>query len=123
MVPAQWLVAAMSLVNSLSITVQAVIAYRVLAKRIGAFHGLRLAPAAFAMIAASGAASAVGILVLNLMGGWVYNGYALSSVLSALSTCVVVGIVMLTVYALALKFLKVREADTALRAIRGIIRR
>jgi putative peptidoglycan lipid II flippase len=122
-VPAQWLVAAMSLVNSLSITVQAIIAYRVLGKRIGAFHGLNLSRGAISMVVAAAAASAVGLGVLNLLGGWVGTGFALRSVLGAIISCGIVAVVMLAVYAAVLKFLRVPEADTALKGIRGIIRR
>ena len=119
----QWIVAGMALVNSVSITVQALIAYRTLAKRIGAFEGLKLSGALVSMILAAALSGGVGILVLNLFGGWVGTGFALKTVAGALVSAAVVSLVMLAVYAGVLKFLKVAEADTALKAIRGIIRR
>jgi putative peptidoglycan lipid II flippase len=122
-VPAQWLVAAMALVNSLSITVQAIIAYRVLGNRIGAFESLKLPSTLLSMILAAALAGGVGILTLNLLGGWVGAGFALKTVLGAIVSSGVVGLVMVAVYAAVLKFLNVPEADTALKALKGIIRR
>ncbi len=122
-VPAQWLVASMALVNSISITVQAIIAYRVLRKRIGAFEGLKLSGALVSMILAAALAGGVGLVTMNLFGGLVAGSFALKTVLGALVSSGAVGLVMLAVYAAVLKFLNVPEADTALKAIRGIIRR
>ena len=122
-VPAQWLVAAMALVNSISITVQALIAYRVLSKRIGSFDGLKLSGALVSMILAAAFAGGVGLLTMNVFGGLVATAFALKTVVGAIVSSGVVGLVMLAVYAVVLKFLNVPEADTALTAIRGIIRR
>ena len=122
-VPAQWLVAAMALVNSVSITVQAIIAYRVLGKRIGAFESLKLPSTLLSMILAAALAGGVGISTLNLFGGWVGTAFALKTVLGAIVSSGVVGLVMVAVYAAVLKFLNVPEADTALKALKGIIRR
>jgi putative peptidoglycan lipid II flippase len=119
----EWIVAGMALVNSISITLQAVIAYRTLAKRIGAFEGLKLSGALLSMVLAAALAAGVGILVLNLLGGAVANSFALKTVVGALVTSGSVALVMIAVYAAVLKFLNVAEADTALKAIRGIIRR
>ena len=122
-VPAQWLVAAMALVNSVSITVQALIAYFVLRRRIGAFEGLNLLSGGFSMLLSAALAGGVGILVLNLAGGLTPDSFALKTVIGAVVSSAVVGLVMVTVYAAVMKFLKVPEADIALKAIRGIIRR
>jgi putative peptidoglycan lipid II flippase len=122
-VPAEWLVAAMALANSLSITVQAIIAYRLLRRRIGKFEGVNLASGAVSMILSAVVAGSAGLFVLNLLGGWVGTGFALDSVVGALISCGVVGVVMVLVYAVFLKFLQVPEISVALRGIRGIIRR
>ena len=122
-VPAQWLVAAMALVNSVSITVQALIAYFVLRRRIGAFEGLNLLSGGFSMLLSAALAGGVGVLVLNLAGGLTPDSFALKTVIGAVVSSAVVGLVMVTVYAAVMKFLKVPEADIALKAIRGIIRR
>jgi len=122
-VPAQWLVAAMALVNSVSITVQAAIAYLALRKRIGAFDGLKLFSGGFSMVLAAALAGGVGIFTLNLFGGSIPGSFVLASVFGAVVSSSAVGVVMVAVYAIALKFLKVPEADIALKAIRGIIRR
>ena len=122
-VPAQWLVAAMALVNSVSITVQAAIAYLALRKRIGAFDGLKLFSGGLSMVLAAAMAGGVGILTLNLFGGSVAGSFVLASVFGAVLSSTAVGLVMVAVYAIGLKFLKVPEADIALKAIKGIIRR
>jgi hypothetical protein len=62
-------------------------------------------------------------LVLNLFGGVVVTSFALQSVLGAVASSLGVGVVMVVVYAAALKFLRVPEADTALKALKGIMRR
>ncbi|MFM1785379.1 MAG: hypothetical protein RLZZ108_403, partial [Actinomycetota bacterium] len=122
-VPAEWMVAAMALVNSLSITVQAIVAYLALRKRIGPFENQRLASTAVSMILSAALAGGAGLLVLNLFGGVVVTSFALQSVLGAVASSFGVGIVMVVVYAAALKFLRVPEADTALKALKGIMRR
>ncbi len=122
-VPAQWMVAAMALVNSLSITVQAIVAYLALRKRIGPFENQRLASTAVSMILSAALAGGAGLLVLNLFGGVVVTSFALQSVLGAVASSLGVGVVMVVVYAAALKFLRVPEADTALKALKGIMRR
>jgi putative peptidoglycan lipid II flippase len=122
-VPAQWLVAAMALVNSFSITVQALIAYFALRRRIGAFEGLNLLSGGFSMLLSAALAGGVGLLVLNLAGGLTPGSYALKTVIGAVVTSGAVGLVMVIVYAAVMKFLKVPEADIALKAIKGIIRR
>lgn len=122
-VPAQWLVAAMALVNSASITVQAVIAYFALRKRVGAFEGLGLFGGGVSMLLAAGLAAGFGLLTLNLIGGSVAGSFALRTVFGAVIASGAVGLVMISVYATVLKFLKVPEADIALKAIKGIIRR
>jgi len=119
----EWVVAAMSLVNSLSITVQAVIAYRVLRRRIGPFEGLNLTSAAVSMILGAALAAGIGLLVLGLMGGAGAASFALKSIFGAVASSAVVALAMLAAYASVLKFLKVAEADIGLKAIRGIIRR
>lgn len=122
-VPAEWLVASMALVNSLSITVQAVLAYRWLRARIGKFGGVHLASGSALMILAAVLSGGVGLVVLNLFGGSTVNSLALDSVAGAIGISALIGTVMVAVYAAALKFLQVPEADTALRALKGIIRR
>ena len=122
-VPAEWMVAAMALVNSLSITVQAIVAYLALRKRIGPFENQRLASTAVSMILSAALAGGSGLLVLNLSGGVVVTSFALQSVLGAVASSLGVGVVMVVVYAAALKFLRVPEADTALKALKGIMRR
>ena len=63
------------------------------------------------------------MLTMNLFGGLVATAFALKTVVGAIVSSGVVGLVMLAVYAVVLRFLNVPEADTALKAIRGIIRR
>jgi putative peptidoglycan lipid II flippase len=122
-IPAEWLVAAMALVNSVSIMIQATIAYLLLKRRIGGFDGLKLASGLTSMLIASAAASGLGSLLFNLFGGPVPGSFALKTVFNSILTCGVIGLVMVVVYVGVLKFLRVPEGDTALKAVKGIIRR
>lgn len=121
------IVASLSLLNSFSITVQAVLAYRLLSKRIGKFDGLQLASAATRMIIAAILAGAVGYAVMHFGGQLVEGSFALSTIAGAMLISAPVGLLMLIVYFATLAFLGVEESWIAWRgmakAIRGITRR
>jgi putative peptidoglycan lipid II flippase len=126
-VPAVWLVAALSLLNSVSITVQAVLAYRLLRRRIGRFEGVGLAKAATRMIAAGIVAGVAGWAFIHYTGLVAQGGYGLGTVLGAVLTCVPTGLIMLLVYFVVLALLGVEETWKAwqgvAKAFKGIARR
>ena len=122
-----WLVATLALVNSIAITVQAVLAYRLLRRKVGRFDGAGLTGATARMLVAAGLAGASGFAALWFTGGFAPGSFALATVLGAVATCAWVGLLMLGVYALSLKLLGVPEVNVALgaaaRIFRGITRR
>ena len=122
-----WLVATLALVNSLAITVQAVLAYRLLRRKFGRFEGAGLTSATARMLVAASFAGASGFAALWFTGGFAPGSFALATVLGAVTTCAWVGALMLAVYAVALKLLKVDEVNVALgaaaRIFKGITRR
>lgn len=122
-----YLVAALSVLNSVSITVQAVLAYAMLRKRIGRFEGLHLANSSARMIIAAALAGAVGFAVLHFTNQLDATSFALASILGALITSIPAGALMLAVYYFALRFMQVDEAKIAMqgmaKVMRGITRR
>ncbi len=122
-----WLVAALALVNSLAITVQAVLAYRLLRRKVGRFEGAGLASAATRMLVAAALAGASGFGALWFSAGFAPGSFALATVLGAVTTCAWVGALMLVIYVAALKLLRVEEVNVALTAVSrvfgGITRR
>jgi putative peptidoglycan lipid II flippase len=126
-VPAVWLVAALSLLNSVSITVQAVLAYRLLRRRIGRFEGIGLAGAAARMIASALIAAAAGWSYLHFTGLIDQGGFGLGTVVGAVLTCIPAGLIMLVVYFVVLALLGVEETWKAwqgvAKAFKGIVRR
>ena len=122
-VPAAQIVVALSALTSVTILVQAVIAYILLSRRIGSLSEHRITQAT-TQFAISGFLSAtVGWLVLQLFGGLVENAFAVDTVISSILTIGIVGFVMLAVYIVALRLLRVTEVDTVLAALKGILRR
>lgn len=107
-VPAQSLVVALSLMTSASVTLQAVLAYVVLRRRIGSLGGgLFLAIIRFAVAAAVAAAAGFG--TLQLLGGTGVGAPAVRSVLGAVLCSGGSAAVMLLVFALALWVLRAPE--------------
>jgi putative peptidoglycan lipid II flippase len=126
-VPAVWLVAALSLLSSVSITVQAVMAYRLLRRRIGRFEGVGLAKAATRMIAAGIVAGVAGWAYLHFTGLIDQGGFGLRTIVGAVITCLPAGLIMLVVYFVVLALLGVEETWKAwqgvVKAFKGIVRR
>jgi hypothetical protein len=61
--------------------------------------------------------------VIFALGGTAEGSLALGSIVGAVTVIFATGTLMLLVYVLVLKLLGVPEIDTALRGIRGILRR
>ena len=126
-VEAMWLVVALSLLNSFSITVQAVLAYRLLRRRIGKFEGVGLAGAATRMVAAGIVAGFAGWSFLHYTGLLEQGGFGLSTVLGGVLVSIPAGLIMLVVYFVVLALLGVEETWTAwsgvVKTVKGITRR
>ncbi len=126
-VEAVWLVAALSLLNSISITVQAVLAYRLLRRRIGKFEGVGLAGASTRMVAAGMVAGFAGWAFLHYTGVLEQGGFGLSTVLGGVLVSIPAGLIMLAVYFAVLALLGVEESWKAWQGVvkvtKGILRR
>jgi putative peptidoglycan lipid II flippase len=123
----RWLVAALALASSLSILVQAIIAYRLLRRKVGAFEGVGLSGATTRMLTAAVLSGAAGAGILVGTSSHLAGSFALSSVLGAVTVSAGIGAVMLVVYFVVIALLGVEESWTAWRAVakafKGITRR
>lgn len=122
-VPAQWLVVALSLLTSTTVTIQAIIAYTLLVKRVGPLGDHKIATALAQFIFAGVIAGAAGYGMIELLGGISAGSFVLQSVWSSTLTIGLVGFVMFTLYLVTLRLLKVSEVDSALAGLKGILRR
>lgn len=122
-VPAQWLVVALSLLTSTTVTIQAIIAYTLLVKRVGPLGDHKIATALSQFIFAGVIAGAAGYGMIELLGGISAGSFVLQSVWSSTLTIGLVGFVMFTLYLVTLRLLKVSEVDSALAGLKGILRR
>lgn len=122
-VPAQWLVVALSLLTSTTVTIQAIIAYTLLVKRVGPLGDHKIATALAQFIFAGVISGAAGYGMIELLGGVSAGSFVLQSVWSSTLTIGLVGFVMFTLYLVTLRLLKVSEVDSALAGLKGILRR
>jgi putative peptidoglycan lipid II flippase len=122
-VEAVWLVVALSILTSSTVTLQAIIAFTMLTKRIGSLNDHKIASALSQFILAGVLAGALGYGAIEIIGGVKPGSFAVASVLSSSLTIAGVGFVMFTVYTIALRLLRVSEIDTALAGFKGILRR
>lgn len=123
MVPATQLVAAMSLVMSISFAFQAIIAYVLLTKRIGRITQGHLIGYGVQVTLAATFGGTLGTLVLWAWGGVSQGSFALQNGFSSLLVCTVVGVISVLVYVGVLWLAKNPEVRSAVSAIRGILRR
>jgi len=126
---AEFRVAALALLTSTGVTIQAVLGYALLRRKIGAF-GEGLIPSMLRFGAAAVAGAGLGYLVLQGLGGSSAGSYALSSVLAAVTSCVLTGAVILLGFVGALWAIRAPEfallrnlATPVISRFRGIIGR
>ena len=117
------LVAAISLVMSLSFAVQASIAYVLLVKRIGRFENSGLIGYGMQVIGAGVFAGVATASMVWALGGIAEGAYPIASGLGALVTCVVAGAVGVVVYLGLLLLAKNPEVRSGVSALKGILRR
>lgn len=122
-VEARWLVVALSLLTSCTVTLQAIIAFTLLTRRVGSLSDHKIASALSQFILAGVIAGAVGYGGIEIIGGIKPDAFAVGSVLSSSLTIALVGFVMFAIYTVALRLLRVSEIDTALAGLKGILRR
>lgn len=125
----EYRVSSLALLTSACVTIQATLGYILLKRRIGDFgKGLFASMLRFGLAGLFG--GLLGWGVLQLLGGSAISSFALSSVLAAALSSVLVGFVILLGFVLALWVLKTPEfevlrnvATPVLKRVRGIIER
>lgn len=122
-VPAEWLVVGLSALTSVTILIQAVIAYVLLSRRIGKLSEHKIAVSSIQFVTAGVVAGLGGWATLQALGGISAQSFVVQTVLSSVLSCLIAGFVMLAIYVVTLRFLKVPEIDTAVAGIKGILRR
>lgn len=123
LVPREWLVVSLSLVTSVTVTVQAIIAYWLLRRRIGSLRDHQIASSTFKFLLVAAISGLAGWATLQQLGGVAEGTFAVKTILNSLIADVIVGSVMLLVYLLLLKLLRIREVESAFAKARGILRR
>jgi putative peptidoglycan lipid II flippase len=119
----QYVVVSLALMTSLSVSIQALTAYRMLGRKIGSLKSFGLARATLKFIVAAVAASMIGFLLVQLFGGFAEGAFAVRSVATAGITAVAASLVMIGVYLFVLRILRCRETDALFEMVRGIVRR
>jgi putative peptidoglycan lipid II flippase len=119
----EFVVIALSLLTSATITVQAVIAYRLLAKRIGSLAEHKVAGSTFAYLIAGLVSGATGWATLQIMGGVSATSFVLDSVVSSVLSMAIIGFVMLAVYVIALRLLRVKELEPVAAKVLALLGR
>lgn len=119
----EFVVIALSLLTSATITVQAVIAYRLLAKRIGSLSEHKVAGSTFAYLVAGLVSGATGWATLQILGGVSATSFVLDSVISSVLSMAIIGFVMLAVYVIALRLLRVKELEPVAAKVLSLLGR
>jgi putative peptidoglycan lipid II flippase len=120
----EFLVMSLAGLTSVTVSIQALVAYLFLRSRVGRIgappkgEGLTLR-----VLAAGLAAALVGYGLIVTLGGTGEGSLALGSIFGAVTVIFATGSAMLLTYVLVLRILGVPEIVTALRGIRGILRR
>ncbi len=122
-VPHEWLVVGLSALTSSTVTIQAAIAYALLRRRIGSLRGQHIFTGTGYFVIAGLVAGLLGYVMLQVIGGVEAGAFAVESVISAGLASFMVGFVILAIYLVELKLFRVREVESALASIRGILRR
>jgi putative peptidoglycan lipid II flippase len=120
----EFLVMSLAGLTSATILIQALAAYLFLRSRIGRVGEPPKGKALTLRVTLAGVVTAlVGYWALMMLGGTSEQSLALGSIAGAVTVIFTTGLLMLLVYVLVLKLLRVPEIDTALKGITGILRR
>jgi len=118
-----WLVVGLSLVTSTSILIQSLLSFGLFRRKFGALGYGRLTLATTKFIGAALLAGGAGYWMLQAMGGTVSGAFPINSVLTAIVSCVTVGLAISLVYILILKLLRVKEVEILLAPVVRLLRR
>jgi putative peptidoglycan lipid II flippase len=117
--PKEILVVTIALVTAFSISMQGIIAYTMLKKRIGTLSGFGVSRSLARFVLSAVPATAAGIGALWLIGGVGADSFAVDSVLSAVLSCMLVSTAMASVYLLTLGLLKSPELGEIFAGLKG----
>jgi putative peptidoglycan lipid II flippase len=120
----EFLVMSLAGLTSATILIQALAAYLFLRSRIGRVGEPAKGKALTLRVTLAGAVTGLaGYWSVMTLGGTSEQSLALGSIAGAVTVIFATGLLMLLVYVLVLKLLRVPEIDTALKGITGILRR
>ena len=105
----QWLVVSIALLTAVSVSVQGLIAYLALRSRIGGLEGYGVGKSMFSFVLAAIPATAVGLVVLQWLGGISEGSFVLDRVVTSVISGLAVGAAMLITYLGLLWVFKVPE--------------
>ncbi len=119
----QYVVVSLALLTSLSVSIQALTAYRMLTRKIGSLKVFALGGATLKFLIAAVASSGVGLILMTAIGGNGAGAFTVRSVATAGLSAAGIGLVMVVVYLIVLRLLRCRETDALFEMVRGILRR
>jgi putative peptidoglycan lipid II flippase len=119
----RFVVVSLALLTSLSVTVQAITAYRMLTRKVGSLKSFALGSTTLKFVTAAIAASTAGYLLIQLFGGLGEGAFVVRSVASATVTATIIALAMFGTYIAVLRILRCRETDALFEMVRGIVRR
>lgn len=117
--PKQYLVVSIALVTAFSITIQGLVGYSMLKRRIGGLGGLGVGPAVGKFLLAVIPAAASGVGTMFALGGIGARAFPVDKVLTAVTSSAAVGLAMGIVYAAFLWLLKAGELREVFAGLRG----
>ena len=117
--PKEILVVMIALITAFSISVQGLIAYAMLKKRIGTLSGFGVSRSLAKFLLSAVPATAAGVGTLWLIGGIGAESFAVDTVLSAVLSCILVASAMSGVYLLTLALLKSPELREIFVGLKG----
>lgn len=127
--PMEFVVVNLSLATSAAAVLQTSLAMFALRRRIGAFAP-KFVTSLFKYLVSAGVAGVAGYFALSLFGGWKQDGFAVSTVLHAIVSSVVVAPIIAVVFFAILSLLRGDEAaqvkqalNASVQRLKGIVRR
>jgi putative peptidoglycan lipid II flippase len=116
--PKQLLVVSIALLTALSVSVQGIVAYSLLRKKIGGLTGYGISKSTWKFLVAAVPATAVAVGIIWMLGGVGENSYALSGIGPSVLVSLLVGSLSGITYLLMLVLLRAAELNELTRALR-----
>ena len=121
--PKQWLVVSLSLLTGLSVTIQGVIAYLILRRRIGGLSGTGVMRSLLGFVLAAAPSLALGYWVLQLLGGTNRGAFPVDKVLGGIASAGIVATAVLFTYLGLLWLFRVSELRELQSQVKTRLRR